>query len=97
MALSGAGFGLFLAPTARLIVGAAPHHRAASAGGMISTTRLTGQALGATVVAALLAANLGAGRTPAFVAAALAGIAGICSVARLRPAIDERRAEGTSL
>jgi DHA2 family multidrug resistance protein-like MFS transporter len=93
MALSGAGFGLFLAPTARLIVGAAPHHRAASAGGMISTTRLTGQAFGATVVAALLAANLGAGRTPAFVAATLAAIAGVCSVARLRPAMHEERAD----
>lgn len=84
MALAGAGFGLFLAPNARLIVGSAPHHRAASAGGLISTTRLTGQALGATVVASLLAANLGGGSIPAFVAAALAGAAGICSVARLR-------------
>ena len=83
MALAGAGFGLFLAPNARLIVGSAPHHRAASAGGMVSTTRLVGQALGATVVAALLAMNLGGGAIPAFAAAALAGLAGVCSVARL--------------
>jgi DHA2 family multidrug resistance protein-like MFS transporter len=90
MMLAGAGFGLFLAPNARLVVGAAPPHRAASAGGMLSTTRLTGQAFGATIVAALLAANLGSGRTPALVAAALAFAAGICMIARAHPAIARR-------
>jgi DHA2 family multidrug resistance protein-like MFS transporter len=89
MALSGIGFGLFLAPNARLIVGSAPIERAASAGGLISTTRLTGQTLGATVVAALLTMNLGSGRTPALVAAGLALIAGLCSVARLNPTLRE--------
>lgn len=93
MALAGAGFGLFLAPNARLIVGSAPRHRAASAGGLTSTTRLTGQALGATVVAALLAANLGSGRTPALLAAVLAFGAGICSITRLRPALAARARE----
>lgn len=83
MALAGSGFGFFLAPNARLIVGSAPLARAASAGGMISTTRLTGQTLGATLVATMLEMNLENGRTPAFVAAALALIAGCCSVARL--------------
>lgn len=82
MALAGTGFGLFLAPNARLVVGAAPPHRAASAGGMLSTTRLIGQALGATIVAALLAANLGSGSTPAVVAAVLTFGAGMCSVVR---------------
>lgn len=85
MALSGVGFGLFLAPNARLIVGSAPLERAASAGGLVSTTRLTGQTLGATLVATLLAMNLENGRTPAFVSAGLALIAGICSIARLTP------------
>jgi DHA2 family multidrug resistance protein-like MFS transporter len=93
MALAGAGFGLFLAPNSRLILGSAPQNRVASAGGMISTTRLTGQALGATVVAGLLAANLGAGGTPALVAAGLAFVAGVCSIARLRPAIAKPQAE----
>jgi DHA2 family multidrug resistance protein-like MFS transporter len=83
MALSGAGFGLFLVPNARLIVSSAPVERAASAGGLVSTTRLTGQTLGATLVATLLAANLGSGRIPALVAAGLAVIAGLCSIARL--------------
>jgi DHA2 family multidrug resistance protein-like MFS transporter len=87
MALCGMGTGLFLAPNARLIVASAPIERAASAGGLVSTTRLTGQTLGATLLAALLAMHVGAGRTPAFVAAGLTLIAGICSVVRLSPTI----------
>ncbi|HEY8539011.1 MAG TPA: MFS transporter [Steroidobacteraceae bacterium] len=93
MALAGAGFGLFLAPNARLVIGAAPPHRAASAGGMLSTTRLTGQAFGATVVAALFAANLGNGRTPAIVAAVLAFGAALCCVARKAGPVVAQRNE----
>jgi DHA2 family multidrug resistance protein-like MFS transporter len=85
MALSGAGFGLFLAPNARLIVHSAPHERAASAGGLISTTRLTGQTLGATLLAALLSLGVGGGPVPGLVAAGLALLAGLCSLARLSP------------
>jgi DHA2 family multidrug resistance protein-like MFS transporter len=84
MALAGAGFGLFIAPNARMIIHAAPHERAASAGGLISTTRLTGQTLGATLLAALLSVGVGTGPVPALLAAGLAVLAGICSVARLR-------------
>ncbi len=84
MALCGSGFGMFLAPNARLIVHSAPHARAASAGGLISTTRLTGQTLGATLLAALLTFGVGSNRVPALVAAGLALLAGLCSVARLR-------------
>ena len=84
MALAGAGFGLFLAPNARLIVSSTPWHRAASAGGLISTNRLTGQTLGATLAAALLALGLGSGRAPAFIACGLMLVALACSVARLR-------------
>lgn len=87
MAMAGVGFGLFLAPNARLIVGSAPMERAASAGGLISTTRLTGQTLGATLIATLLHFNLGDGRMPAFIAAGLTVLAGLCSVARLTPAM----------
>ena len=87
MALCGSGFGLFLSPNARLIVGSAPRERAASAGGLISTTRLLGQTLGATAVAALLALGLGNTAAPALIAAGLTVVAGCCSVARLRPAI----------
>lgn len=87
MALCGAGFGLFLSPNARLIVGSAPIERAASAGGLISTTRMTGQTLGATLAAALLALGLGSGSIPPLIAAGLAVIAGLCSLARLNPAL----------
>ena len=84
MALSGLGFGLFLAPNARLIVHTAPRARAASAGGLLSTIRLTGQTLGATLLATLLSLGVGSTRVPALVAAGLAFGAGLCSVARLR-------------
>ena len=87
MSLCGAGFGMFLSPNARLIIGSTPRDRAAAAGGLISTTRMVGQTTGATLVAALLAAGVGNGSVPALVGAALALVAGLCSVARLRPSL----------
>lgn len=87
MSLCGAGFGLFMSPNARLILGSSPRERATAAGGLIATMRLCGQTCGATLVAALLAAGVGGGAAPAFVAAGLAVVAGLCSVARLNPAI----------
>jgi DHA2 family multidrug resistance protein-like MFS transporter len=97
MALCGAGFGMFLSPNARAVINAAPYHRAASAGGLVSTVRFTGQTLGATVAAALLAMGLGNGPTPALVATGLAMIAGIASVARLRPALRHEGHQETPL
>jgi DHA2 family multidrug resistance protein-like MFS transporter len=93
MSLCGAGFGLFLSPNARLIIGSAPRARAASAGGLISTTRMVGQTVGATLVAALLAFGLGGGMTPPLVSAGLAILAGICSVARLKPSLRQPEAD----
>lgn len=87
MAICGAGFGIFLPPNARLIIGSAPRNRATAAGGLVSTVRLLGQTTGATVVALLLALGVGAGRVPAMVAIGLAFVAGLCSLARLRPSI----------
>ena len=87
MALCGAGFGLYLPPNARLIIGSAPQERAAVAGGLVSTVRLCGQTTGATLVAALLAFGIGSGQIPPLISATLAVIAGLCSVARLRPSI----------
>ena len=95
MSLTGAGFGMFLSPNARLIIGSAPIDRAAAAGGLISTTRMVGQTVGATLVAALLALGVGSGSVPPLVAAGLALIAGICSLARLNPAIRNPRAAET--
>lgn len=89
LALCGTGFGLFLSPNARLIIGSAPPGRTASAGGLAATTRLMGQTMGATLVAALLAAELGDGPAPGLIAAGLAVVAGVCSLARLRPAFRQ--------
>ena len=87
MGLCGAGFGLFLSPNARLIIGSAPQERASAVGGLISTNRIFGQTLGATLVAALFALGLGVGSTPALVATGLSLFAGLCSVSRLRPTL----------
>ena len=89
MALCGSGFGTFLPPNARLIIGSAPRSRAAAAGGLVSTVRLVGQTTGATLVAALLAVGAGAGKAPPLVAAGLALVAGLCSLARLRPSVRD--------
>jgi MFS transporter, DHA2 family, multidrug resistance protein len=95
MSLTGAGFGMFLSPNARLIIGSAPIDRAAAAGGLVSTTRMVGQTTGATLVAALLALGVGGGMVSPLVAAGLAAVAGLCSFARLRPAIRNPRTAET--
>jgi DHA2 family multidrug resistance protein-like MFS transporter len=84
MALCGAGFGLFFPPNSRLILASAPPARSASAGSLISTVRLIGQALGATFASALLALGLGTGIIPALVAASLAVAAALVSLSRAR-------------
>jgi MFS transporter, DHA2 family, multidrug resistance protein len=85
MALGGIGFGMFMTPNARLIVGSVPIARAASVGGFVSMSRLTGQTLGATLAAALLGLHLGGGPVPALISCGLAVAAGLLSVARLTP------------
>lgn len=82
--LCGAGFGLFFAPNARLLVGAAPQHRAAAAGSLFTTTRMLAMALSATLVAGLLALGFGNGAVPMLVAAILAVITAAISVTILR-------------
>lgn len=89
MSLCGAGFGTFLPPNARLIIGSAPVGRVAAAGGLVSTVRLVGQTTGATLVAALLAMGIGAGSTTPYVSALFALVAGLCSLARLRPSLRQ--------
>ncbi|MDF7774452.1 MFS transporter [Sphingomonas sp. AOB5] len=95
MSLTGAGFGIFLSPNARLIIGSVPIERAAAAGGLVSTTRMVGQTIGATLVATLLALGIGDGSTPPLIGAGLALIAGLCSIARLRPSIRNPAKEET--
>lgn len=84
MVICGLGFGLFLAPNARVIIGTAPRDRAAAAGGMMATTRLTGQTLGASFAGGLLALGLGDGPLPASVAAGATVVIGLLSLCKLR-------------
>lgn len=80
MALCGAGFGLFMSPNARLIIGAVSAGRAASASSLISTTRMMGQAIGSTCVGALL--TLGIWPSAPLTAAGLTMLAFGLSLAR---------------
>ena len=51
MALCGVGFGIFQSPNNRTMLSSAPRHRSGGASGMLGTARLTGQTLGAAIVA----------------------------------------------
>jgi len=82
LSLCAFGFGLFFAPNSRLLIGRAPKTRAAAAGGLLSTSRLSGQTLAAAIVGILLATGLGLGPTPMLVACALSVVAALCSFAR---------------
>lgn len=53
LALCGLGFGLFQSPNNHTIVTTAPHERSGAASGMLGSARLTGQTLGAVLVAYL--------------------------------------------
>jgi DHA2 family multidrug resistance protein-like MFS transporter len=84
MAVCGFGFGLFQSPNNRAILLSAPRARSGAAGGMLSTSRLVGQTLGAAGVAILFSAYPGTGSNLALhVAAALALVAALVSMVRL--------------
>ncbi len=88
MALCGLGFGLFQSPNNHTIVTSPPAHRSGAASGMLGTARLTGQTLGAVVLAgvfSLWSPHGGHGPVVALVlAGCCAGIAAIFSSLRLR-------------
>lgn len=80
LALCGCGFGLFQTPNNRSMFLAAPPERSGAAGGMQATARLTGQAAGA-----VLAAAIGVAPQLAFLFGALLALAaGAVSVLRGR-------------
>lgn len=72
--LSGAGFGLFQSPNNHTIISTPPAHRSGAAGGMLATARLTGQSIGA-VLLALLFSFLASHSTAGSGAAPLAALA----------------------
>ena len=84
MALCGTGFGIFMSPNARLIIGSVSAGRAASASSLISTTRMMGQAVGSTFVGALLALGLWP-ITPLFAVGLTVLACGLCLARRRVP------------
>jgi DHA2 family multidrug resistance protein-like MFS transporter len=88
MALCGAGFALFQSPNNHTIVTSAPLARSGAASGMLGTARLTGQTLGAVLLAATFTvwpSHDGTGEWVALLlAAAFAVVAGVCSSLRMR-------------
>ncbi|MCJ2101798.1 MFS transporter [Methylobacterium sp. E-046] len=87
LTLCGLGFGLFQSPNNKVIVTSAPRERAGGASGMQSTARLTGQSLGAALVAVIFGLTHGLGpERPVTLslscAVALAIIGGCASVLR---------------
>jgi DHA2 family multidrug resistance protein-like MFS transporter len=84
MALCGAGFALFQAPNNRTIMATAPRARSGAAGGMLSAARLTGQTLGAVMVAVLFRAyDTAAPGVTLWIAAGLAVAGAVVSTTRL--------------
>ena len=75
--LAGLGYGLFYSPNSRQVIDAAPRERLAAAGAIMQTFRLSGQLLGSTTAALLLALELGDGMASPLVAACLAAITGM--------------------
>jgi DHA2 family multidrug resistance protein-like MFS transporter len=89
MALCGIGYGLFQSPNNHTIITSAPAHRSGGASGMLGTARLTGQTLGAVLLAMIFAMFDPQGGHGSFVAlwlgkAGFAAVAGVCSVLRMR-------------
>ena len=88
MALCGLGFGLFQSPNNHTIITSAPAHRSGGASGMLGTARLTGQTLGAVLLAMIFGVfdpHDGKGPLIAlWLAAAFAAAAGVCSALRIK-------------
>ncbi len=87
LTLCGLGFGLFQSPNNKVIVTSAPRERSGGASGMQSTARLTGQSLGAALVAVIFGLTHGLGPDRAVTlslscAVALAAVGGCASVLR---------------
>ncbi|KQP34833.1 MFS transporter [Methylobacterium sp. Leaf100] len=90
MALCGAGFGFFQAPNLRALMTSAPAARSGGASGIVATSRLLGQTLGAALVAACF--TLAEAHGPALalgLGGAFAGVASAVSFLRLAVRPDD--------
>jgi DHA2 family multidrug resistance protein-like MFS transporter len=94
-ALGGAGFGLFVSPNLRAMVGAAPRHRSGAITGLTTTSRMTGSTTGVALTALIFSAgsNVGGGevRVVLWVAVAIALLALAVSSLRIESVRDLRR------
>ena len=88
MALCGAGFALFQSPNNHTIVTTAPLQRSGAASGMLGTARLTGQTMGAVMLAAIFTLwppeNSHGEMVALLLASGFAALAGVCSSLRVR-------------
>lgn len=84
MAICGAGFGFFQAPNLRAIMTSAPAARSGGASGIVATSRLLGQTMGAALVAACFAiADIHGPALALGLGAAFAAVASAVSFLRL--------------
>jgi DHA2 family multidrug resistance protein-like MFS transporter len=84
MALCGLGFGLFQSPNNRQMLSSAPRNRSGGASGMLGTARLSGQTLGAALVAMIFGVAPQHGATVTLVVAAcFAAVAALVSLLRI--------------
>ncbi|MBB5446488.1 MULTISPECIES: MFS transporter [unclassified Paraburkholderia] len=84
MALCGAGFGIFQSPNNRTMLSSAPRERSGGASGMLGTARLTGQTLGAALVALIFGVAPQSGTIIAlYVAAGFSAVAAAVSTMRV--------------
>ena len=94
MALCGVGFGLFQSPNNHTILTTAPANRSGGASGMLGTARLTGQTIGATIVALTFALAPDSSWIAMLIGAVLAGGGAVLQFAaglRQRRARSRRR------
>ncbi|MGQ7939179.1 MFS transporter [Paraburkholderia sp. D1E] len=93
MALCGAGFGIFQSPNNRTMLSAAPRERSGGASGMLGTARLTGQTLGAALVALIFGITPQNGPTIVlYVAACFSAVAAVVSTLRVMQRVSVQAA-----
>ncbi len=93
MMICGAGFGFFQSPNLRAIMSSAPPERSGGASGIVATSRLVGQALGAALVALCFGISMRTGPSLALTLAAMFSAAGsLVSFSRLaaKPTVFRR-------
>ncbi len=95
LALCGVGFGLFQSPNNSVIIASSPLRRSGSASGIMATSRLVGQTLGASLVAMLFYV-IPAERSNEilYVSASFAALATIISLSRLSLPLPKALREG---